>query len=78
MNSFLCSVGQDLDEKIDLVPNPLLSAEYDINQDEAKFHFRAIKVQEIRGEFFNIKTAKNVGIDDNNFSYFLKLAIAFL
>ena len=76
MNSFFYSVGKDLAEKIDQVPNPLLSGDYEINKKRAEFHFETIKVQEIRDAFANVKTAKSFGVD-NISSYFLKLALPF-
>ena len=39
-NSFFCSVGKDLAEKIDPAPNPLLAGDYEINKHKATFHFR--------------------------------------
>ena len=77
MNSFFCSVGKDLAEKIDPVPNPLLAGDYEINKHKATFHFRTISVQEIRDAFATVKTAKSFGTD-NISSYFLKLALPFI
>ena len=74
MNSFFCSVGKDLAEKIDPAPNPLLAGDYEINKHKATFHFRTIEVQEIRDAFATAKTAKSFGTD-NISSYFLKLAL---
>ena len=71
MNSFFCSVGKDLADKIDPAPNPLLAGDYEI-----KKHFRTIKVQEIRDAFASVETAKSFGTD-NISSYFLKLALPF-
>ena len=77
MNSFFCSVGKDLADKIDPVSNPLLSGDYEVNPDKAEFHFRTIEVQEIRDAFAKVKTAKSFGTD-NISSYFLKLALPFI
>ena len=77
MNSFFCSAGKDLAEKIDQVPNPLLSGDYEINKNRAEFHFQTIKVQQIRDAFAKVKTAKSFGVD-NISSYFLKLALPFI
>ena len=77
MNSFFCSVGKDLADKIDSSPNPLLSGDYDVNKNKAKFRFKTIKVQEIRDAFATVKTAKSFGTD-NISSYFLKLALPFI
>ena len=77
MNSFFCSVGKDLADKIDTAPNPLLSGDYEINKHKTIFHFRTIEVQEIRDAFATVKTAKSFGTD-NISSYFLKLALPFI
>ena len=74
MNSFFCSVGKDLADKIDPAPNPLLSGDYENNKNKAKFHFKTIEVKDIRGAFAKVKTAKSFGTD-NISSYFLKLAL---
>ena len=74
MNSFFCSVGKDLAEKIDPAPNPLVAGDYQINKHKATFHFRTIEVQEIRGAFATVKTAKCFGIDKIS-CYFLKPAL---
>ena len=77
MNSFFCSIGQDLADKIDQVPNPLLSGDYEVNKNQAKFSFKTIGVQKIRAAFAKVKTAKSFGTD-NISSYFLKLALPFI
>ena len=77
MNSFLCSVGKNLADKIDPAPNPLLEGDYEVNKRKARFSFRTIEVQEIRDAFATVKTAKSFGTD-NISSYFLKLALAFI
>ena len=77
MNSYFCSVGKDLADKISPVANPLLSGDFEMNKAKAKFHFRTIEVQEIRDAFAKVKTAKSFGID-NISSYFLKLALPFI
>ena len=59
MNSFFCSVGKDLADKIDPAPNPLLSGDYETSKHNATFHLRTIEVQEIRDSFAKVKTAKS-------------------
>ena len=39
MNNFFCSIGKELADKIDSVPNPLLTGEYEVNANKAKFNF---------------------------------------
>ena len=77
MNSYFCSVGKDLADKISPVANPLLSGDFEMNKAKEKFHFRAIEVQEIRDAFAKVKTARSFGID-NISSYFLELALPFI
>ena len=59
MNSYFCSIGKDLADKISPVANPLLSDDFEMNKTKAKFHFRTIEVQEIRDAFAKVKTAKS-------------------
>ena len=54
MNSFFCSIGKDLAEKIDPALNPLLAGDYETNKHKATFHFRTIAVQEIRDAFVTV------------------------
>ena len=77
MNSFFCSVGKDLADKIDPVPNPLLAGDYGIKKHKAMFHFRTIDVQEIRDAFAMVKTANSFGTDSIS-GYFLKLVLPFI
>eukprot|EP00794_Sanderia_malayensis_P016541 gene16541-18216_t len=51
MNSFFCSIGKDLADKIHPAPNPLLAGDFEVNKHKARFNFRTIEVQEIRGAF---------------------------
>ena len=74
MNSYFCSIGKDLAKDIDPVPNPLLSGDYQINNERKVFHFKTIDVKEIRAAVAKIKTTKGSG-NDNISSYFLKLAM---
>ncbi len=77
MNSYFCSVGKDLADKIDAVPNPLLSGDYEVNSQKARFNFKSIRPEQIRAALAKIKTTNSFGID-NISSYFLKLALPFI
>ena len=77
MNKFFCSIGKDLANDTVPGPNPLLSGDYQVNTNKAKFHFRTIEVQEIRDAFAKIKISKGLGTD-NISCYFLKLALPFI
>ena len=70
MNNFFCSIGKELADKIDSVPNSLFTGEHEVNGNKAKFNFRTIEVKEIRAVLAKIITAKSFGID-NISSYFL-------
>ena len=67
MNSFFCSVSEDLADKIDPAPNPLLAGDYEVKKHKARFNFRTIEMQ----------TAKSFRTE-NISSYFLKLALPFI
>ena len=77
MNAYFCSVGKDLASKIEDVPNPMLTGEYNHNPDNRRFNFRPIVVQDIRDAMSKIKTSKSLG-SDNISSYFLKLATPYI
>ena len=77
MNNFFCTIGRELADKIQPAINPLLSGEYEINNDKAKFHFEAVELKDIRDAFAKVKTAKSFGTD-NISSYFLKLALPYI
>ena len=77
LNNLFRSVGNNLAGRIDSAPNVLLSGNYAINKNNAKFNLETIIVQEIRESFATIKTAKSFGTD-NISSYFLKLALPFI
>ena len=77
MNKYVCSIGKDLANDIDPVPNPLLCGNYEINDKKARFYFTAITIQDIRNAFAKIKTAKSFGTDCIS-SYLLKLALPFI
>ena len=74
MNSYFCSVGEELADKIDDCANPLLNGMYAMNNCSTKFHFEYIQDQHIRDAMAKIKTSKGFG-NDNISSYFLQLAL---
>ena len=77
MNNFFCTIGRELADKIQPAINPLLSGEYEVNKDKAKFHFKTVELKDIRDAFAKVKTAKSFGID-NISSYFMKLALPYI
>ena len=77
MNNYFCSIGKDLANDIDPVPNPLLCGNYEVNYIKARFYFKAITIQDIRTAFAKIKTAMSFGTDCIS-SYFLNLALPFI
>ena len=72
MNNFFCSIGKEPVDKIDPLPNPLLTGDYEINKDKTTFKFKTI--EDIRAAFAKIKNSKGFGVD-NISSYFLKIAL---
>ena len=77
MNNFFCTIGRDIADKIQPAANPLLSGEYEVSKDKAKFHFKTIELKDIRDAFSKVKTAKSFGID-NISNYFMKLALPYI
>ena len=77
MNNFFCTIGRDLADKAQPAANPLLSGEYEVNKDKAKFHFKIIELKDIRDAFAKVKTTKSFGID-NLSSYLMKLALPYI
>ena len=77
MSNFFCTIGGELADKIQSASNPLLSGEYEVNKDKAKFHFKAMDLKDIRDAFSKVKTAKSFGTD-NISSYFMKLASPYI
>ena len=77
MNNFFCTIGRELADKIQPASSPLLSGEYEVNKDKAKFHFKAIELKDIRDAFSKVKTAKSFGTD-NITSFFMKLALPYI
>ena len=73
MNNFFCTIGRELADKIQPAIDPLLSGEYEVNKDKAKFHFKTVELN----AFAKVKTAKSFGID-NISSYFMKLALPYI
>ena len=74
MNNYFCNIGNDLADKIQPAANTLLSEEFEVNKDRAKFRFKAIELKDIRDAFAKVKTTKSFGVD-NIFRYFLKRAL---
>ena len=77
MNNFFCTIGRELADKIQPASNPLLSGEYEVHKDKARFHFKAIELKDISDAFSKVKTAKSFGTD-NISSYFMKLALPYI
>ena len=58
MNSFYCSIGKELADKIDHLPNPLLTGAYEIKKDKTIFKFKTIGVKDIRVAFAKTRKFK--------------------
>ena len=74
MNSYFCSVGEELANKIEDCAKPLLTGMYTMNKCSTKFHFNNIQDQHIRDAMAKVKTSKGFG-NDKISSYFLNLAL---
>ena len=59
---FFCSVGKDLSDDFAPAPYFLLSGNYEVNANKAKFYLKTIDVQEIRGAFAKIKHQRALGL----------------
>ena len=77
MNDYFCTIGNELANKIDRSPNPLLVGDYRINEGNKTMKFTKINEQHIRDAIGKIKTSKGFG-NDNISSYFLKLALPYI
>ena len=64
MNKYFCTIGSDLADKIQPAAIPLLSGEFEVNKDRAKFRFKAIELKDIRDAFTKVKTTKSFGVDN--------------
>ena len=74
MKNYFCTIDSDLVDKIQPAANLLLSGEFEVNKDRAKFRFKAIELKDIRDAFAKVKTTKSFGLD-NISGYFLKLPL---
>ena len=70
MNSYFCSVGEELRNKVEDCVNPLLNGMHAMNNYSTRFHFENIEDQHIRDVMAKIKPSKGFG-NDNVSSYFL-------
>ena len=57
MNSYFCSVGQELANKIEDSANPVLNGMYAMNNCSTNFHFENIQDQHVRDAMANIKAS---------------------
>ena len=77
MNSYVCSVGEELAEKINGSPNPLQRVECTVNESISGFCLHEIIDQHIMDAMSKVKTSKGFGSDKIS-SYFLKLALPYI
>ena len=73
MNDYFCSVGKGLASKIEAVPNLMVTGKCNLYC----YHFRTIRVQDMREVMVEIKTSNSFGSDKMS-SYFSKLEIPFI
>ena len=77
MNSYFCSLGEELANKIDETPNSLLKGDYTVNVSNLSFQFYEINDLHVRVVINNIKASKVFG-SDNISNYFLKLDLQYI
>ena len=77
INSFFYSIGEEIGNDIDYLPNPLLSGDYTVNVNNFKFAFKPVNDQEFRDAITKLKRAKSFG-NGSISSFFLKLALPFI
>ena len=77
LNSYFCSVGEELTRNIDEASNSLLTGSYTINDSNSSFKVEEINGMHIRDAISKIETLERFGTD-NISSYFLKLALPFI
>ena len=73
MNDFFCSVGKKLSDDIPQQPNPLLSNEYNINEEGTSFQFKTIYSVSVEKVLKKMKTSFGFG-SDGIASHFIKIA----
>ena len=64
MNSYFCLVGEELADKIDEAPNPLLRSNYTVNVGNLSFHFYEINYLNVKDVINNVKASKRFGNDN--------------
>ncbi len=63
MNEFFCSIGKKLSDDIPQQPNPLLSNEYNINEEGTSFQFRTVDSVSVERALKKMKTSFGFGSD---------------
>ena len=74
MNSFFCTIGETLSDKIAQTRNPLLENDYEVNTQKTNFQFHVIDELQLGKVFGKLKTSKGSGTDGIA-SCFLKMAL---
>ena len=77
MNSFFCSVGKDLADKIDSSPNPLLSGDYEVKKIRQNFALRQLRSKGSGMYLPQSKQQRALGLT-TALATFLKLALPFI
>ena len=73
MNDFFCSIGRKLSDDIPQQPNPLLSNEYNINEEGTSFQFKTVYSVSVEKALKKVKTSFGFG-SDGIASHFIKIA----
>ena len=73
MNDFFCSIGKMLSDDIPQQPNPLLTNEYNINENDTSFQFKTVFSVSVEKALKKMKTSFGFG-SDGIASHFIKIA----
>ena len=71
MNDFFCSIGRKLSDDIPQQPNPLLSNEYNINEEGTSFQFKTIFSVSVENALKKVKTSFGFESDEHRRILFL-------
>ena len=74
MNDFFCNIGENLSSKIPDTANPLVSGDYSVNNESARFEFQMISPENLVNIMTKFKKSYGFGVDGIS-SFFLKIAM---
>ena len=57
MNTFFCSIGKNLTDKLSQAANPLLKNTFSVNEHNLQFKFQAVNITHVEKVFWKFKTS---------------------